>query len=259
MSELDIAWEIPELHATYSADARIQRDLILELKFIGKSLTDFYAFGHSALQVMVDPESEQGRVATRTLLEVASERELDKSVIEDRAREGWHKGLQGDELIAELLSRAYDLAALAVMTAPKEERTCFVIMPFSSPFRDYYRLFYRKSLKLAGYESIRAWEGLTNEHYLQMIYMLLHKCGAALADLTPPAGSDVSNLNVIHEIGINMGVGNVTYMIRQSREFVLPSNLTGLPLITYDPTADDWPEGQARGVSEALREIDGAT
>ena len=258
MFELDIGWKLPKRHSEYRRDDRIQLALARELTIVGKIISDFYAFGVSVLHVFVDPQSQPGRTASRTFREVALEYDLDLELLAGRVRRNWDRGLQDEDLIAELLGRAFELAAVCLLSVAKDPRTCFVIMPFAQPFRDYYRTFYRRSLNLAGYESIRAWEGVTNERYLSMVLMLLQKCGAALADLSAPEGSNVPNLNVIHEVGINMGSTNLTYLIRQRPEGALPSNFIGLPYLTYDPSAGNWPEGQAKELAKALREIDKA-
>ena len=91
-------------------------------------------------------------------------------------------------MIYKLVSRAYDLAGMPISYAQKEDKTCFVIMPFAAPFRDYYFALYAPALRLAGYEPIRAWEGVSNERYLRMLFELIHRCGAALADLSVPRG-----------------------------------------------------------------------
>src|SRR5262249_23929628 len=98
----------------------------------------------------------------------------------------------------------------------------FIIMPFTEPFRGYYSRFYRRCVNFAGFAAIRAWEGVTNEHYHQMLFVLIRKCGVALADVSAMPGSMYPNLNVVHEIGMNMGAGKVTFLLRQ-RHVDLPS------------------------------------
>lgn len=63
ISELGIALKLPEIHAAYRADAKIRQDLARELRDTGQTIVDFYAFGNSALQPMIDPESEEGQLA----------------------------------------------------------------------------------------------------------------------------------------------------------------------------------------------------
>jgi len=204
---------------------------------------------------LINPSRSIGLSARRTLKDISSEHDLDFEGVKFLLRQGWARGLKGNDLIMELMSRAYEFAGMPVMFAPKEDKTCFVIMPFAKPFRDYYSVFYCPLLRFAGYEPIRGWEGVTNERYIRMIFALIHRCGACLADLTAPKGLRTPNLNVIHEVGMNMAAGNVTYLIRQPQKVILPSNFIGLPYVTYNPVAADWPEGQVRQLSRVLREI----
>jgi hypothetical protein len=256
LADLGTETRLPTRHAQFLADKELRRSLAFELKRVGKVVTDFYAFGTSAFYALIEPASSRlGHSARGTLAEICSEYRLDAEVVKLMVRGGWARSLTGNDLIHELVSRAYGIAGMPVRYAQKEERTCFVVMPFAKPFHDYYTVLYAPALRLAGYEPLRAWEGVTNERYLRMLFELFRQCGAALADLSAPQGSRTPNLNVIHEIGVNMGAGNVTYLIRQPGRHVLPSNFIGLPMITYDPQSPDWPEGQAKQLSRGLREI----
>jgi hypothetical protein len=256
LMDLGVAGRLPARHGRFVADKELHRMLALELRSAGKVVSDFYTFGRAAFYALIEPAaSAPGRSARRKLYEICSEYQLDETVVKFVVRRGWARSLTGNALIEELVSRAYDLAGMPIRYAGKEDRTCLVIMPFSTPFRDYYSAFYAPALRLAGYEPLRAWEGVTNERYLRMLFELVHSCGAGLADLSAPKGSRIPNLNVIHEVGMNMAAGNVTYLIRQHGHVSLPSNLIGLPEITYFPNSIDWPEGQARQIAGAIREI----
>jgi hypothetical protein len=255
MSEMGIEWRLPARHAAFRADENLQRDLATQFRG-GSSMAKFFDFGVSAFYAPIRRRNQTGRAALRRVADISREFDLDRDLVDFMIRKTWARGLTGNELIAELMTRAYGLAGMPVMLAPKQKTSCFVIMPFANPFRGYYSFLYQPALRLAGYEAIRAWEGVTNEWYLRMIFALIHRCGAALADVTAPNDTRVPNLNVIHEIGMNMAAGNVTYLIRQPPKAVLPSNLSGLQYMTYDPTASDWPDGQTKQVSMALREMD---
>ena len=256
LADFGLEMRLPARHAQFLADKELRRSLAVELKTIGNLVTDFYAFGTSAFYALVEPaRSRLGRSARGALVEICSEYGLDAEVVKFMVRGDWARSLTGNDLIHELVSRAYDIAGMPVRYARKEERTCFVIMPFAQPFHDYYGVLYAPALRLAGYEPLRAWEGVTNERYLRMLFELIHRCGAGLADLSPPEGSRTPNLNVIHEIGMNMAAGNVTYLIRQPGRLALPSNFIGLPMTTYHPQSPDWPQGQAKQISRVLREI----
>lgn len=256
LADLGTEVRLPSQHAQFIADKELRRAVALELRKVGKIVTDFYVFGTSAFYAVVEPSSSRlGRSSRGTLADICSEYNLDVEVVKLVIRRNWANSLTGNELIHELVSRAYDLAGMPVRYAQKEDKTCFVIMPFAEPFRDYYSVLYAPALRLAGYEPLRAWEGVTNERYLRMLFELIHRCGVGLADLSAPRGLPTPNLNVIHEIGMNMAAGNVTYLIRQPSRTVLPSNFIGLPMMTYYPKATDWPAGQTTQLGRVLREI----
>jgi len=247
---------LPARHAQFLADKELRLTLAFELKRVGKVVTDFYSFGTSAFYALIEPASSRiGRSARGTLAEICSEYNLDADLVKFMVRGGWARSLTGNGLIHELMSRAYDIARMPIQHAQKEDRTCFVIMPFTNPFRDYYSVLYAPALRLAGYVPVRAWEGVTNERYIPMLFELIHRCGASLADLSAQKGLRTPNLNVINEVGMNMAAGNVTYLIRQPGRLILPSNFNGLPYITYYPQSPDWPKGQAKQLSLVLREI----
>jgi hypothetical protein len=256
LADLGAEIRLPARHAQFRADKELRRAVALELRKVGKVVTDFYVFGSSAFCALIEPSSSGlGRSSRGTLYDICSEYNLDVEVVKLVVRRNWAHSLTGNDLIHELVSRAYDLAGMPIRYAQKEDKTRFVIMPFTEPFRDYYSLLYAPALRLAGYEPLRAWEGVTNERYLRMLFELVHRCGAGLADLSAPKGLLRPNLNVIHEIGMNMAAGNITYLIRQPGRAVLPSNFIGLPMMTYYPKSTDWPGGQVKQIGRVLREI----
>lgn len=256
LADLGSEIRLPAEHRQFRADQGLRRAIAVELKMIGKVVTDFYSFGTSAFFALVEPlNSRLGRCSRRDLSELCSEYDLDFDLVKFLVRRDWARGLSGNALIHELVSRAYDLGGMPIAYAQKEEKTCLVIMPFAEPFRGYYSSLYAPALRLAGYQPVRAWEGVSNERYLRLLMELIHSCGASLADISPQSGLSTPNMNVIHEIGMNMAARNVTFLVRQRARIDLPSNFIDLPFIIYNPEATDWPKGQAKEMSRALREI----
>ncbi len=131
MAELGLQWRPPTVHAAYRADGAIERHLALDLKLVGKTALDFFVLGHSAFQSLVDHDAEAGRAASGAVQEIVAEYGLDGALIASRLDPAWHQGVRGHRLIAELMSRAYDLVAICLLGVAKEESTCFVIMPFA--------------------------------------------------------------------------------------------------------------------------------
>lgn len=128
--------------------------------------------------------------------------------------------------LGRVLSHAAALLALVIESVPSERDSCFVSLPFRSPFLRLYETLYRPVLQRAGFRCIRAWGGLTTEEYAIAMFELVSRCGALLADITN------RNVNVIHEVGLAHGMVRPVFLV--AREGVRPpSNLGYLPLITY--------------------------
>lgn len=252
--EIGILWRLPRSHARYQKDGDLRRDLAVELKSVGRVMNDFFTLGTDVFHLMVYEEANRSKDVHQDFLEIVENYALPLEDLEERVFGSWTHYSSPEQWMEELISRAGEVAAFALLKLPPDPRMCFVIMPFSKPFREYYSALYRPALARAGYCGIRAWEGVTNERYYQALFILLRKCGAALADVTAQRRFNLPNLNVVHEVGMNMGVGNVTFLIC-SGEFKLSSNFLGFPYMRYFPHANDWPAGQARQLARALREI----
>jgi hypothetical protein len=256
MRELGVEHVLPQSHAQFVGKfASIVNAVVVESKRRSTELADFFAFGfHSVRRLVGLDGTDRVSVAIRSDFDdIIGRYGLDGSEIEKILRPGWDEGRLDDALWSELVGRFYRLATVAIWPLKKQDDVCFVIMPFGEPFRGYYLDFYRPALRRAGYQSIRAWVGLTNELYLILLATVISRCSAALADVSAQAGTKMPNLNVIHEIGLNMGLENQTFLIRNTDEVMLPSNFTGLAILQYDPTPPDFPAAVAEEVGARLQ------
>lgn len=253
--ELNIKTRLPETHDVYVQKYKeVVNQILKELKPLSIVLLDYFSLGLLTNQIIIHGE-EVSDIVKSEFNNIIAEYDLDNKTIQNLLSCNQISELKDEELIAIIISIGYDIAAVVIQDVDKEPNTCFVIMPFGEPFSDYYKCFYSKALKLAGYSPLRAWIGLTNESYLNLLQSLTSKCGVALADLTPEMDSDFPNLNVIHEIGLNQGSDNLIFLLKQPGEHVLPSNLIGSAIMEYDPTMDGWPEEICVGLSTHILRI----
>jgi len=148
----------------------------------------------------------------------------------------WHDDVDDEYFFNEILNRGYRLCAAGLESCLPSPASCFAIMPFKEPFRTRYRTFYKPALERSGYELLRAWEGASAEAYISLVLGLMMNCGAALADLSAVEGS-FPNGNVIHEVGMSMGLGQTLFLLCDERECHWPSNLLGLIRLDYDTGA----------------------
>lgn len=256
LRELGIELTLPATHDSFVAgfDA-LTKEVVARLKQCDGELADFFAFGFFALRLLADVDDGDNvdRVIRADFDGVVARYSLDREALQKILHSPWDSEHRDEALWTELASRFYELATIAIWPLRKQPGLCFVIMPFGEPFAGYYLDFYRPALQRAGYRCMRAWVGLTNELYLRLLATLISRCDAALADLSAQPGSRHPNLNVIHEVGLNMGLENLTFLVRNQEEVLLPSNFTGLAILEYDATDPEFPEAVAAELAEHLQ------
>lgn len=258
MREFDIDLELPASHDDFCAQfASLSQSMMLALKGYSREAADFFAFGYYALQILVGPnDGDRTQETVRNdFNDIVAHYKLNADAIRGLIESGWDDSHVDDALWTELVGRFYRLTTFAIWPLKKQEAICFVIMPFTEPFSGYYFDFYRPALWRAGYRSIRAWVGLTNELYLTLLATLISRCDVSLADVSAQPGTTHPNLNVIHEIGLNMGLENRTLIIRNQDPVTLPSNFTGLPIVQYDTSPPDFPRLEVLTLVANLEQI----
>jgi tetratricopeptide (TPR) repeat protein len=127
-----------------------------------------------------------------------------------------------------------------------EKQTAFVAMPFHSPFEDYYSIYYRPVLEEAGFCAIRAWGGLSSEHYGPLLQLLIKSAGLVLADVTTEAHTGHPNLNVMYEIGsAHAYEKRVIIVVDEADLQRVPANIDEV-VCQYSPQKEGWPEEAIR-------------
>ncbi len=143
----------------------------------------------------------------------------------------------GSVRIDELLSSALVYLSQAVSTLEMEPDTAFVIMPFVPPYAGYFATFYRPSLEAAGCRAFRAWGGLSNEDYCDLLLALIGRCGLVWADVSD------RNPNVFYETGAAHAMGKVAVLlVHEAQVAQVPANIGHDAVMRYDPAEPDWPQ-----------------
>jgi hypothetical protein len=123
-----------------------------------------------------------------------------------------------------------------------ETGTAFVAMPFSVPHMlEHYANLYVPLLRSLQLKPLRAWGGFGTEDYQDLLYTLIDRCGALLADIT------TLNPNVMHEVGYALGKGKKFIILIAEKGQAVPANLGDLTVLTYRAKGRDW---QSRAAAE---------
>jgi hypothetical protein len=107
-------------------------------------------------------------------------------------------------------------------------------MPFSEEYRENFPSFYAPLLKRFGYQAIRAWGGIANEEYYEVVLTLIDKSTAILVELSE------LNLNVMYEIGYSHAQPKLIYPLLEANVPVPASNLRGLYIVRYTSGGEGW-------------------
>ncbi|MDJ0769022.1 MAG: hypothetical protein QNJ12_09520 [Ilumatobacter sp.] len=145
-------------------------------------------------------------------------------------------GDDGVRLVDPLLTPSLLYLAEVVEQLPAEPETAFVIMPFAPPYAGYFATFYRPTLERAGFRAFRAWGGLSDEEYADLLIRLIAKSGIVWADVSEP------NANVFYEIGAAHASGHLSVLVKSAESTAeVPANIGHDTILSYDPSGPDFP------------------
>lgn len=256
LGDLDVSVTLPIRHRHFArAYADLHERIGNQLMTRSDVVADFFTLGSFLLLELTRAHgrTETGRRITGTFEMLLDQYGIDASLVRRQMRDRTLRASTGSAFITELISVCYAVATAVLLPCKREQNGCFVIMPFADRFQRYYGAFYRPAIERAGMRPLRAWAGVTNERYLLLLLLLIDRSRCVLADLTRSARGRHSNLNVIHEIGLAQGSARDVFLVSQPGTFEIPSNLTGLPIISYDPKGAGWPRGQAQSCARVMR------
>jgi chaperonin GroEL len=111
--------------------------------------------------------------------------------------------------------------------------TCFVLMPFSEPYRDVYDVAIRSAMNRLGFACTRSDDLDAPRNVMKDVVDHINRSTLIVADLTG------TNANVFYELGISHSLAKKTILLAQSVERDIPFDLRSYRVITYSPD----PEG----------------
>ncbi|HEX2120258.1 MAG TPA: tetratricopeptide repeat protein [Thermoanaerobaculia bacterium] len=235
LQEIEVETDIPETPVGLGDDAQVAMILDLGRKLAQRSMemAEFFLLGaqlvHYGPLMLSEPEfAAQSRGQIEGIREKYGLPELDfEQFLLDEKTLGVDK----------VLSPSLAWLAKAIDLLDVEEDTAFVIMPFKPPFASYFATFYRPALEEGGYRAFRAWGGLSNEDYCDLLLKLISKCGLVWADVSE------LNPNVLYEIGAAHAFGKLSMIVvRQDDAAATPANIGHDAVIAYSTTHGQWPE-----------------
>jgi hypothetical protein len=122
---------------------------------------------------------------------------------------------------------------------------CFVIMPFKSPFDEYYSDIYRPAIEDAGLVPVQSGEIFSPGMFMRQVVEGIRASIVVLAELTG------RNANVFYELGLAHAYRKPVIMLTQSKEDV-PSDLQGLRWIGYQTLSPRWVGELRQSITEAI-------
>lgn len=236
LDEAGLDVTLPRTHASFVRRSEpLLKEVLAAARQRSEVLQDFVGLG--AMSVLQGASGSLLGEERRRILRDRWVPVLERNGVAPAAYDEWVEALPGGDrslLVEDFLSPSTALLTEALQPLAPEPDTCFVAMPFRSPFTEYYAAFYRPALARAGLRAIRAWGGISSEEYYIMLLTLIAGSGSMLAELT------TLNLNVVNEVGIAHGLLRPVFLIGDRSLKQLPSNIAHLPNLTYSRRGRDW-------------------
>lgn len=136
---------------------------------------------------------------------------------------------------------------VAKKVAEKSEKTCFVMMPFKSPFDIYYKTLYIPAIKNAKLKPIRADDLFRPSAIVSDLWQMIQDAEVILAELT------TKNANVFYELGLSHAIGKPVILVSETMDDV-PFDLQQLRVITYDKDDPDWGDNLKANITYSINE-----
>ena len=239
LSEIAVDVAPPENPTDLEGDAHAELLIAITTKVAAKStdLAEFVLIGalltHYGMLADADPDTAQ-----QSLEQVERIRaKYDLPAIDPDRFRMRDTGRGVDDILSPSLAYLGEI----VDTLEPERDTAFVIMPFSQPYASYFSIFYRPSLEQAGFRAFRAWGGLSNEDYCDLLLKLIAKSGMVWADVSE------LNYNVLYEIGAAHAFGKLSMLVvREDLATSIPANIGHDAIVKYSTTDNEWPESTTR-------------
>lgn len=239
LQEIEVAVSLPEQSPGLGSREHEALLILILPKVLERSsqLTDFVLLGalltHHGILYESDPET--ARLSLEQIERIRKQYNLPPIDIERFVMK------KDDSDVDDVLSPSLAYLGEVVGRLEVELDTAFVIMPFKQPYASYFATFYRPSLEKTGYRAFRAWGGLSNEDYCDLLLKLIGKVGLVWADVSE------LNYNVLYEIGAAHALGKLSMLVvSEECSNTIPANIGHDTIVRYSPKAADWPEGTVR-------------
>lgn len=125
--------------------------------------------------------------------------------------------------------------------------TCFVLMPFHSPFNRYYDNIFVPAILKAKLSPIKADSLFRPSPIMGDVWRLVREAKVLLADLSG------TNPNVFYELGLAHAIGKPVVLVSDKIEDV-PFDLRGLRVIIYDKNNENWGSELEEKILKSLKE-----
>lgn len=126
--------------------------------------------------------------------------------------------------------------------------SCFVIMPFSGWFDDYYTSIYAPAISAAGLAPNRADDLYRPSTIVSDIWDYTRKAKLILADLSG------KNANVFYELGLAHALAKPAILVVESMDDI-PFDLRALRVLEYDKNDPNWGNILQQKIEQAIAEV----
>ncbi len=131
--------------------------------------------------------------------------------------------------------------------AKKPEETCFVMMPFKSPFDVYYTSIYKPAIKNSKLVAVRADDLFRPSAIVSDLWQMIQDAKVILAELT------TKNANVFYELGLSHAVGKPVILVSETMDDV-PFDLQQLRVLLYDKDDPNWGDKLKADITSSINE-----
>lgn len=127
-------------------------------------------------------------------------------------------------------------------------KNVFILMPFSSPFDEYYQTIFKKSLEELGFKVKRADDLYAPRPIMDDVRNFIKEADLILCEMT------TRNPNVFYELGLAHAIGKPVVLVSQKEEDI-PFDLRAVRVILYNTISPSWADDLRRKIQLASKEI----
>jgi hypothetical protein len=227
LNEIDTLPILPNNRDQFiSGHANLNKELLFIIHSKSERLGKFALLGASAMNYVLQESVnlDLARQLRKQAVQYLADIQISEDVLDTFLINSNTKGKEID--LNNLHSASLEFAREIIKPTSEDQKVAFVSMPFI--LEDRYFDFYLPLLKKLGYIGFRAWGGLANEYYQELMIELIRKSGTVLVDLTG------LNVNVIYEMGLAHGMKKSVFPIVDETQTQVPANFGDLSIAQYN-------------------------